>query len=105
MIAKTFEIPYYAVIFTSLMSNNAQGYADMAQEMEDLAKKQEGFLGIESVREEMGITVSYWKNEEAIKAWKQQTDHIMAQKMGKEKWYEAYRVRVAKVERDYFSEK
>lgn len=100
---KTFDIPYYAVIFTTKMSNNTQGYAVMAKEMEELAKKQKGFLGIESVRQEMGITVSYWKNEEAISAWKQQTDHIMAQKLGKEKWYEAYRVRVAKVERDYLN--
>ena len=101
MNAKFLDTPYYAVIFTSFMRKNIQGYDDMARDMEELAKKQEGFLGIESAREEMGITVSYWRNEEAIRAWKQQTDHIMAQKMGREKWYESYRVRVARVEREY----
>lgn len=100
---KMFDTPYYAVIFTSFMSKDTQGYEKMAKEMEELAKKQKGFLGIESVREKMGITVSYWKNEAAIRVWKEQTDHIMAQKLGKEKWYDSYRVRVAKVERDYFS--
>lgn len=95
--------PYYAVLFTSKMTKDIEGYSEMAQKMEELAKQQEGFLGIESARNEIGITVSYWKDEESIKAWKQQTDHLMAQKMGKEKWYESYRVRVARVERDYFS--
>ena len=96
--------PYYAVIFSSKLTKNADGYSEMAQKMEKLALEQKGFLGIESARNEIGITVSYWKNEQAIKTWKQQTDHMLAQKIGKEKWYESYRVRVAKVERDYFSE-
>jgi len=96
--------PYYAVIFSSKLTKNIDGYSEMAQKMEKLALEQKGFLGIESARNEIGITVSYWKDEQAIKRWKQQTDHMLAQKIGKEKWYESYRVRVAKVERDYFSE-
>ena len=96
--------PYYAVIFSSKLTKNIDGYSEMAQKMEKLALEQKGFLGIESARNEIGITVSYWKDEQAIKRWKQQTDHMLAQKIGKEKWYESYRVHVAKVERDYFSE-
>lgn len=95
------KLPYYAVIFTSVLKIPANHYETMASKMIDLAQKQEGFLGLESAREEIGITVSYWKDEESIKNWKQQTDHMMAQKWGKEKWYESYRVRISKVERDY----
>lgn len=101
MIAETPKPPYYAVIFTSMMNASTDGYEIMANKMLELAEKQKGFLGVESAREELGITVSYWKDEESIRNWKQQTDHIMAQKIGKEKWYDLYRVRVSKVERDY----
>lgn len=93
--------PYYAVIFTSTLTNTADGYEQMAQKMEDLAKQQEGFLGMESAREGVGITVSYWKNMEAIAAWKNHNDHIFAQSMGKQKWYSSYTVRICKVVRSY----
>ena len=93
--------PYYAVIFTSIRTTGDNGYGEMANLMEELAKKQSGFLGIDSAREEVGITVSYWESLEDIKKWKSQTDHQMAQSLGKEKWYESYRVRIAKVEKDY----
>lgn len=95
------KTPYYAVIFTSILNQDSEGYLAMAEQMEGLAKEQKGFLGIDSARNEIGITISYWKDEESIKAWKQQNDHIMAQKMGKEKWYKSYSVRVARVEREY----
>lgn len=101
MIASTPKPPYYAVIFTSLLKIPAENYEIMASKMIELAQQQAGFLGIESAREKLGITVSYWKDEESIRKWKLQTDHMMAQKLGKEKWYKSYRVRVSKVERDY----
>lgn len=97
------KTPYYAVIFTSSLNEDAQGYAEMAQRMEELAEKQPGFLGIESAREDIGISVSYWESLEAIQAWKSQIEHQKAQEMGKSKWYKNYTVRVAKVERDYNS--
>lgn len=93
--------PYYAVIFTSVLSEKAKGYDQMAETMETLANKQPGFIGIESVREKLGITISYWENLEAIKNWKSNVDHQLAQKLGKEKWYESYKVRICKVEREY----
>ena len=92
--------PYYAVIFTSKLSNS-EGYEEMAVEMEKLAKQQDGFIGIDSAREDVGITVSYWRDVESIKAWKENFAHLQAQKLGKEKWYESYSVRIAKVEREY----
>lgn len=91
----------YAVIFTSIRSEGDNGYAEMAQKMVDLAKEQPGYIDIESAREEIGITVSYWESLEAIRAWKLQTDHLLAQKIGREKWYKSYKVRVCKVERVY----
>ena len=93
--------PYYAVIFTSLLYENTKGYNEMAIKMETFAKQQPGFLGIESAREEVGITVSYWKTLDAIKIWKANVDHQGAQKLGKEKWYQSYKVRICKVEREY----
>lgn len=100
MIAKTPQLPYYAVIFTSERTSIDEGYAEMATQMLELAKLQPGFLGEESAREELGITVSYWESLEAIKNWKQNAKHLQAQKLGKEKWYKKYKLRVARVERD-----
>jgi heme-degrading monooxygenase HmoA len=103
MIAKTPQPPYYAVIFSSVKNDDDTDYAEMAEKMVKLAKQQPGFLGMESARNELGITISYWKDLESIKTWKQHTDHRLAQKLGKEKWYAAYKTRICRVERDYFS--
>lgn len=105
MIALTPSPPYYAVIFTSLLSSDHEGYEAMAGKMLELARQQDGFLGVESVSNGLGITVSYWADEISIRRWKMDTDHLLAQKYGREKWYSAYKTRVCKVERDYgFSE-
>lgn len=93
--------PYYAVIFSSTMTDDPQGYARMAERMDQLARQQDGFLGVESAREEIGITVSYWRDEASIARWKQQADHQMAQQLGQDRWYASYTVRVARVERQY----
>ena len=99
--AKTPKPPYYAVIFTSIKIDEDKGYAKMSEKMLDLLKVQKGFLGFESAREELGITVSYWKDEESIQKWKANIEHQEAQKLGKKVWYRSYKIRVAKVERDY----
>lgn len=99
------ELPYYAVIFTSVSTETNEGYSEMAEEMESLAQKQEGYLGMESARNEIGITVSYWKNLESIKKWKQNLDHLEAQRKGRTSWYKSYTVRIALVEREYSFEK
>ncbi len=93
--------PYYAVIFTSLLTEDINGYAHMAEEMENLAKEQPGYLGIESAREQLGITVSYWESLDAIANWKANTDHLFAQQKGIEDWYSWYKVRICLVEREY----
>lgn len=94
-------LPYYAVIFTSKHSNNLEGYHDMSQKMEQLAKQQNGFLGMESARDAIGITVSYWQSLEAIAQWKQQSEHLLAQQKGRTQWYDWYAVKICKVEREY----
>jgi heme-degrading monooxygenase HmoA len=101
--AKTPEPPYYAVIFTSTRSAGDHGYAAMADAMAELALQQPGNLGAESARgaDGLGITVSYWRDEASIKAWKAVASHLAAQKLGKERWYDHYELRVAKVERAY----
>ncbi|SHJ50701.1 Heme-degrading monooxygenase HmoA [Maribacter aquivivus] len=93
--------PYYAVIFTSTRTAGDDGYGDMADFMEQLAKKQSGYIGIESARQEIGITVSYWESLNAIHDWKQQADHLLAQKKGISDWYNSYTVRICLVEREY----
>jgi len=100
LIAKTPEPPYYAVIFTSHRTGDDNGYGQMAERMVELASKQPGFLGVESAREEVGITVSYWSDLASIKRWKDNIKHREAQKMGIEKWYVSFKIRIAKVERD-----
>ena len=93
--------PYYAVIFTSLRTDGDNGYGEAAERMVELAKQQKGFLGIESAREELGITVSYWIDLESIKLWKRNAEHINAQKKGHSIWYSNFKVRISKVEHDY----
>jgi heme-degrading monooxygenase HmoA len=105
MIAKTPPPPYYAVIFTNLRTELDEGYGAMAEEMVLLAALQPGYLGHESARNGLGITISYWKSLESIKAWKANSDHLIAQKYGREKWYSSYKTRIALVERDYGFEK
>lgn len=95
------QLPYYAVIFTSTRTNNDHGYGVVAQQMVDLAFMQEGFIGVESAREQVGITVSYWQTLEDISKWKKQIDHQLAQKKGRDIWYSTYTVRICKVEREY----
>ena len=101
MIAKTPKAPYYAVIFTTIRTDINDGYEQMAIEMEELAKLQSGYFGIESARSELGITVSYWESVESIKTWKHQVDHEQARNLGREKWYAQYQLRICKVEHDY----
>jgi len=96
--------PYWAVVFTSKRKAAPDdGYAEMAARMDALVHTQDGFLGYESARdaEGVGITVSYWRDEAAITAWKRVDEHREAQAQGRARWYESYVVRVAKVEREY----
>ena len=98
--ASTPAPPYYAVIFTSLRKDGDEGYADTARAMLELARQQPGFLGFESARDGLGISVSYWRAPEDIQAWKAHAEHRLAQSRARD-WYAAFRVRVCRVEREY----
>ena len=97
------DCPYYAVIFTSRRRGDDEAYQQTALRMLELARQQDGFLHVNSVRSQdgVGITVSYWRDLAAIKNWQQQAEHLQAQQLGRDKWYSAYRVRICKVEREY----
>jgi len=101
LIAKTPDPPYYAVIFTSLRTDDVEGYAAMSSRMKALAAQQPGYLGIESAKDTVGITVSYWKDLQSIKEWKAHVEHLQAQGAGRGKWYLNYKIRIARIERDY----
>ncbi|EHQ25443.1 antibiotic biosynthesis monooxygenase family protein [Mucilaginibacter paludis] len=101
LLAHTPEPPYYAVIFSSVKNHVADGYDEMAAEMDKLVRQQDGFLGVESARNDVGITVSYWSSLDAIRNWKANTQHLLAQKLGREEWYINYKVRICRIERDY----
>ncbi|MDF0606887.1 antibiotic biosynthesis monooxygenase [Neisseriaceae bacterium TC5R-5] len=100
--------PYWAVIFSSQRSNTDDaGYAEMAEKMLTLAEMQPGYLGIDSSRDAtgLGITVSYWESLQTIAAWRQHSEHLLAQEMGRNTWYQHYAIKIARVERSYsFSE-
>lgn len=93
--------PYYAVIFTTLKNEDDTGYTEMALKMEQLAKEQQGFMGLESARNKIGITVSYWESLEAIANWKNNSEHLLAQQKGISDWYKWYDIKICKVEREY----
>ncbi len=101
LIADTPEPPYFAVIFSSHRKKGDKGYDAMANRMVELARNQPGFLGIESAREELGITVSYWSDLKSIRRWKSNLEHMEAQRLGKERWYSSFKTRISRVERDY----
>lgn len=101
MIVDNLIPPYYAVIFTTIVNDNLEGYLETANRMEELANEQKGYLGIESARSEVGITVSYWQSLEDIVAWKNNIEHTEARNLGREKWYKQYQLRICKVEREY----
>lgn len=103
MMSGLFEPPYVAVIFASQRTDGDRGYGRVAERMVELASQQPGFLGVESARdaEGFGLTVSYWKDEASVAAWKGNLEHAAAQKAGKEAWYAAFRLRVATVTRNH----
>lgn len=102
LIAATPEPPYTAVIFRSVRADDTDGYVEVAAEMERLAAQQPGYLGIESSADRRtGLTVSYWASDHDARAWKAVGAHVVAQRLGAERWYANYVVRVATVHRDY----
>ena len=99
-IANTPKPPYYAVIFTSFRTGGDNGYAEAAKHILEIARQQPGFLGYESARQNMGVSVSYWESLEAIRTWREHPEHIKVQERASE-WYSANRIRICRVEKEY----
>lgn len=95
------ELPYYAVIFTSLLHLPDEEYHGLDEKLILEAKKMDGFIGMDSARSLLGISVSYWKTLEDIQIWSQNTQHIFAKEKGKKLWYESYNVKICKIEKEY----
>ncbi len=91
----------YAVIFTSRRTEGDNGYSEMADLMVELASQQTGFLGVDSARQEVGITVSYWEDEASIRAWYKNAEHNIARDKGRSDWYTSFETYVCKIERAY----
>ena len=104
-IATTPRPPYYAAIFSSVGTDKDEaGHSQAAEEMVGLAMQQPGFLGFEygnPLETRFSVFISYWRSDEDIRNWKQVADHLAIQEKGKADWYSSYRIRIAKVERDY----
>ncbi len=99
-LAETPEPPYYAVIFSSRHTGAAVAeYASVAELMLRLASEQPGYLGVDTAHGEIGITVSYWRDEASIRAWRHHLEHTVARERGRSEWYANYTLRVARVER------
>jgi len=96
-----YDTPYYAVIFTSTHHQLDEEYEGLDDILMELAKESGGFLGMDSARSDIGISVSYWKSQEDILRWKQNSDHQIAIRKGIDRWYDQYNVRICKVERNY----
>lgn len=98
-----FEPPYIAVVFTSTRTQGDDGYGDMSNHMGDLVNQVDGFLGMESVRgaDGRGITVGYFRDDEALKTWRENLEHREAMQLGREKWYDEYSLHISRVERSY----
>jgi len=100
MITNTPNPPYFAVIATSILKEGDNGYRDAANAMFELASQQPGFLGMDTARQDIGISISYWDTLDSIKAWKENSMHKETQKMAKD-WYKSLRIRICRVEREY----
>lgn len=96
-----YQVPYYAVIFTSILSETDEEYQGLDNKLIELAKESGGYLGMDSARSGLGISISYWQSIEDIQKWRANVEHQAAIQKGIEKWYEKYNVRICKVERNY----
>jgi len=92
----------YAVIFKAKINKLDYDYTVMAKQMRDLAINKYGCYDFISTTEgNLEIAISYWNDLAQIKKWKQNSDHLIAQDMGKSTWYNSYTVQVVEIIREY----
>lgn len=97
------EPPYYMVSFASQRTPGDNGHHEMGDAMLELARRQPGFLGFESCRDASGFGIlnSFWTDEDSIRNWKAEAEHVEAQRRGRADWYAGYHTRIALVQRAY----
>ena len=90
------------VLFRSKLVDEPAGYSEMADEMESLARTMPGFIDVKAYLAEDGerLTVVRWENEETLRQWREQERHRVAQRTGRERWYQYYKMEVAEVLRE-----
>jgi heme-degrading monooxygenase HmoA len=96
------ESAQYAVVFVSERTDDdLDGYSAMAERMEELARVQPGFVDVHTVRDATGkgVSVSYWSSLKAIRDWASHAEHLVAQRLGRERWYRSFRLDLVKIER------
>ncbi|MFE2581607.1 antibiotic biosynthesis monooxygenase family protein [Streptomyces sp. NPDC059378] len=97
------EPPYYAVVFTTVRTQDQSGYGETNARMEELVKDVPGYLGMDHAQTPggLGITVAYFRDADALTQWRTDAEHRAAQQRGRDRWYESYTLHVAKVERSH----
>ncbi|MGB0166121.1 MAG: antibiotic biosynthesis monooxygenase family protein [Luteibaculum sp.] len=103
-IPKQFPLPYFAVIFSSRKKHSDDAFTQLSDYLDELVLSQPGYLGHETVGSDPSITISYWKDLDAIKNWRENPEHAAAIKKSKELWFKDYSIRIAEVQRDYYWE-
>ena len=98
---------YYAVIFTRRAKNSDDArYGTLSRRMIELAETMPGFIAVNSANDAMrddnfAIVVSYWKSLKDIENWKKNSEHLMAQKLGRSDFYRDFSLQVTRVEKSY----
>ena len=100
---EAFEPPYYAVVFTTVRTQDQSGYRETNARMEELVRDVPGYLGMDHAQNPggLGITVAYFRDAEALTQWRTNAEHQAAQQRGRAHWYQSYTIHVAKVERSH----
>lgn len=95
----------YVVIFRATIKQLDEQYVQTAARMRELALTEFGCLEFVALTEGADeVALSYWPDEDAIKAWKSHPEHREAQRLGQQRWYQSYSVQIAAISRQYHSE-
>ncbi|MCD7438176.1 antibiotic biosynthesis monooxygenase [Streptomyces lincolnensis] len=97
------EPPYYVAVFTTVRTQDQDAYSETNARLEDLVRELPGYLGMDHAQTPggLGITVSYFRDADALTRWRTDAEHRAAQQRGRAEWYESYTLHVAKVERSH----
>lgn len=91
------------ITFRSRLTDQAgEDYQATNTEMEALVRQNPGFIDVKSYKSDDGerLTLVWWNDEESLREWREQVRHRAAQSTGRQKWYQYYKMEVAKVIRE-----